>query len=276
MVKEPCYDQEIEEWVDKQIKIHNLCPNDIIRDRLKKIKKCTVHFSRYNIRNNNIFNDKLLEYPKFPTGLVELAVLILCYEQPAPNRELTNVSDQPAAIVRSLRNRGFIFKSDNNRSFLFRKSGVSHRKIVGFDIPTFDYSQPFIKCSKENYKKFLDDKKDPITGRRDNCEIDHRTPRKACKKLSKRPMELTDNLIKQGKADQFFQVFHRKTNEMKRAACNACMEGEEIPVPGIIKPIRYHYKLKWDKDNIKNQSCKGCFWYNYTKPKISFKKVIIK
>lgn len=102
-----------------------------INKKKQAIQDCMAQF---NVPENPAITDEILATQKFPIkSSKKLAFLILIYKREATNTELKGISDQPAALIRNLRNEGFIFQ-DNGKSppqYLYmNERGEICRKII--------------------------------------------------------------------------------------------------------------------------------------------------
>jgi Protein of unknown function (DUF3644) len=115
--------------------------NMLTEDQQLKVKKQAVEqcVKKYAILRNPEIDDSVIAldcFPKSPSK--KLALLVLAYKRQATIEELKRISDQPAGLIRDLREDGFIFKNDgkNNANFLFKNAqGAPCREIVGFKPP---------------------------------------------------------------------------------------------------------------------------------------------
>ncbi|MCB0212833.1 MAG: DUF3644 domain-containing protein [Anaerolineae bacterium] len=110
--------------------------SDKVKNRKQTVQDCITQF---NLPENPSITDEVLSIHNFPSKCSKkLAFLILTYEREATITELKGISDQPAALVRELRNEGFIFQ-DNGKNpphYLYKNSnGETCRKIIGFKTP---------------------------------------------------------------------------------------------------------------------------------------------
>ncbi|MCA0353552.1 MAG: DUF3644 domain-containing protein [Chloroflexi bacterium] len=109
--------------------------NSIVNERRESICQCLISFG---FPEDTIYSPELLTLGYFPSKQSKktLAFLILTYQQECPVSVLKRVSDQPAGIVRSLRDKGFIFKSNPNTPSEFQyqnQAGIQCRCIERFD-----------------------------------------------------------------------------------------------------------------------------------------------
>jgi hypothetical protein len=107
-----------------------------MRKKRETMLSCLI---KYNLAENTAITDEVIAYKGFPNKVSKkLAFLILTYKREATTEELKKISDQPAAMVRSLRNDGFLFQ-DNDRNpsvyFYVNSSGQTCRRITGFRSP---------------------------------------------------------------------------------------------------------------------------------------------
>lgn len=107
-----------------------------IERRKQAVQDCIAQF---NLPQNSAITDEVLAtqvFLKKPSK--KLAFLILTYQREATTTELKRISDQPAALIRELRNEGFIFQDNgkNPPQYLYLdKRGETCRKIIGFQTP---------------------------------------------------------------------------------------------------------------------------------------------
>jgi hypothetical protein len=109
--------------------------SDDVDTRKEAIQKC---IKQYHLKSNPAIDDTLYRFEGTPSQPSKtLAVLILTYKREAVHTELRRISDQPAALIRTLRRLGFIFKNDGSHSheFLYKnKKGQICRSITGFNL----------------------------------------------------------------------------------------------------------------------------------------------
>lgn len=109
---------------------------DRIEQRKQSITEC---LAAYGFPADTSYHDDLLNLDVFPgRPTKKLAFLILTYKRECPIEILKQVSDQPAGIVKNLRDEGFVFKSDSRRpdAFQFRnQNGQLCRQILYVSSP---------------------------------------------------------------------------------------------------------------------------------------------
>jgi hypothetical protein len=109
---------------------------DRVEQRKKIIQECLLEFG---LPIDTHYHEELLTFDKIPfKSSKNFAFLILTYKRECSIEVLKKVSDQPAGIVRMLRSKGFVFKSDpdNPRLFQFRNlSGEICREILYYASP---------------------------------------------------------------------------------------------------------------------------------------------
>ena len=111
--------------VDNRFKKKRQVINDCIRE--------------FDLSANPAVNEELLAYEGVPgRASKKLAFLIMAYKQEATTDELKRISDQPAGLVKALRNDGFLFQ-DNGKDppgyYYKNAAGQTCRKITGFKSP---------------------------------------------------------------------------------------------------------------------------------------------
>jgi hypothetical protein len=103
-------------------------------DQQLEVKKQAIEqcVKKYVIPRNLEIDDSVIALDCFPkSSSKKLAFLILAYKREVPIEELRKISDQPAGLIRDLREDGFVFKSDgkNNANFLFKNAQGSMATI---------------------------------------------------------------------------------------------------------------------------------------------------
>ena len=113
--------------------------NSRFEKKRRAIELCRKEFE---LPENPAINDELLIYEGIPdSSSKKLAFLILAYKREATTSELKKISDQPAGLVKALRNDGFLFQHNGKqpRAYFYRNSvGETCRKIVGFKSPKIE------------------------------------------------------------------------------------------------------------------------------------------
>lgn len=109
--------------------------SSIVTERKESVRQCLISFG---FPEDTEYSYELLTLSYFPSkhSKKTLAFLILTYKQECPVSILKRVSDQPAGIVRSLRDKGFVFKSNPNDPSEFQyqnQDGIQCRSIESFD-----------------------------------------------------------------------------------------------------------------------------------------------
>ena len=127
-----------------------------IEKRKQAILDCRTD---YHIPENPAITDEVLASQNFPNrSLKILAVLILTYKRKATDTELQRISTQPAALVRDLRERGFVFRDNGNKNnpyYLFRdEKGQTCREIIGFGSARIVKGDRKIPSSKDELRDF--------------------------------------------------------------------------------------------------------------------------
>jgi hypothetical protein len=107
-----------------------------LEHRKKVIQECLLEFG---LPLDTQYHEELLTLDRIPfKSSKNFAFLILTYKRECTIEILKKVSDQPAGIVRMLRSKGFVFKSDPNnpRVFQFRNvTGEVCREILYYASP---------------------------------------------------------------------------------------------------------------------------------------------
>ena len=100
---------------------------------LQAVSKCAKLFG---LKENPSLDAELLEQVELPKhSTKKLAFIIAAYKREATVDELKSISDQPAGIVRALRNDGFIFRHDGRTppNFQYKnQNGTVCRQIIGY------------------------------------------------------------------------------------------------------------------------------------------------
>ena len=210
--------------------------------------------------------EEIAEVSTFPSSRMELLLLNLCYKRMVPKEDLKLIgSEQPAAVVRSLKNRGFIWAKDTLGKNCYVRNADGHlcRSICGYEEPQKPYVET-IKCSKTAYKSFLATYPDFISGR-PSTEIDHRIPQSVIRKFNLGYVDLTDALIQTNNAYNYYQPVSMATNSTKREVCIKCQAGKAIRIPPIVADKRY--KISFEQEILDSSCpCLGCVWYDYRYP----------
>lgn len=104
----------------------------------KKKRAVSECVQEFELEPNPAITEDVIAYEGFPESSSKtLACLIMCYECEATTAQLKRISDQPAGIVRNLRQHGFVFQGEGENRFYYRnEAGQTCRKIVGFDAPS--------------------------------------------------------------------------------------------------------------------------------------------
>jgi len=205
----------------------------------------------------------------------KLKLLALCWKNAVPSLDVGARigSSQPAAVVRDLKDMGFVFKKDHPHSTKqeFTPLGTSkpHREIVGYVRSLALRSGHDLSSSQK--RTFLAGKEDFLNRKKSNLEADHRVPIEAHRKAGTTPPK--PGSLSAADIPIHFQPLSRETNHLKREACAACLRGDDIPLPKVVPAGAY--KRNWGDvlspvpkrgpaGTLPN--CYGCFWYDYTKP----------
>ena len=93
--------------------------NMLAVDQQLEVKKQAIEqcVKKYAIPRNPEIDDSVIAldcFPKSPSK--KLAFLVLAYKREATVEELKRISDQPAGLVRDLRQDGFVFKHDGKNN----------------------------------------------------------------------------------------------------------------------------------------------------------------
>ena len=267
-------DIEIQEFIKSVCsKNHWNASNKTLSRNLERYYKSE---KKFNLKRNDKLLSELdvMQHPSFPSGPVTVGCLIGYWHIPSTNQELAHVSGQIAKQAQTLRESGFIFRTEEKKDGHTKYNWTFHlpngkevREIIGFD-PTPSVADAnwnkLKKTERMIIKKVFNKDVLGIGFQPRDGEIDHRMPEIMRKNKGIKATPLTRATIIDGIWDNDYQVLSKQTNNQKREACNKCLKGEDIEVPFAICPNRSAYKAREDEDN---KGCLGCFWYDPLRPK---------
>ena len=218
--------------------------------------------------NETLWDKELLSYKPLSdiTAPKELVIIVLCWKRFCESHKLK--SSQSAKLIQRLRELGFVFaQNKTGEEWVVRRNGKEGRMITGVDISkAFDYGVGISPKMKPLFLKRHPDARDPFTLSRSTsqCNIDHRTPVEACKRLGIAPAVLTEESIESGRAIEDFQVLSRSNNCWKREVCAKCLAGKDIPLPDILSnKDKDQYRRRWSDGDSNRKSCVGCYFFNF-------------
>jgi hypothetical protein len=111
-----------------------MIPSQDLDKKRRAVADCIREFQ---LDPNPAITEEVMAYEGFPQrSSKKLACLIMAYKREARTTKLKQVSDQPAGIIRNLREDGFLFQGDGNGRFCYRnEQGETCRKVTGFNTP---------------------------------------------------------------------------------------------------------------------------------------------
>src|SRR3990167_6271938 len=235
------------------------------RDILNGLQKVKQVMRRFGEKHPKTLNPELLNYENIlksnlPSGKT-LGCLLCWYRQEATGVEVP--SDQPAAIVRTLKQRGFEFARDKEYFTLKGCNGEIVRKIVGWSKPPENSTTDWNKLSKKDYEVLRRIFPYDFFGfPTKKIEIDHREPQIISQKKGNSFHVADRQSILNGNFFDHFQVISKIGNSTKREICSNCQQGHKIERYGAYCLLDSAYISLYDEIN----GCQGCYLYNNISP----------
>lgn len=227
--------------------------------------------NKNKVQNNELLENSIVMNSEYlPTSEADLGLCIALWKTPKHVKELMDISEHPASTSRNLRNLGFIFKKETtSKNHCWKENGKTYREIIDFEEPFQKSNASWNRISKEERtvlkrifnKDFLGNSAQVSTN-----EIDHRMPEHRRRTLGKPSIPLTTKNLLDGTWFDTYQLLSKKSNDIKRQACEGCENGKEIELPlSVSAMLRFCYKIRFDEDK---NGCVGCFWFDSLRPKI--------
>ena len=169
----------------------------------------------------------------------------------------TTGSNQPAAIFREVKKRGYSFEEVSPNRWAITKycptcgQETTHYKLLKPEPVLTQHERLTIDANSRKRTLAIFDNRDAFTGASISsvAEIDHKIP------WTRLDGDIDIRTLTDSQIRQHFQLLTREHNLLKDRACGSCKETN-------VRPPFFGISFWYEGDCHYNGTCKGCGWYD--------------